>query len=101
MVIPRLLREEAGIAEGTLMKVAVIEGGQFLVTPQLTIARSVIADRKSQGRKETLRELAQVVAELRQEAKEKGLENMPKREINAALTAVRRDLKTSGKRPVK
>jgi AbrB family looped-hinge helix DNA binding protein len=32
MVIPRSLREEAGIAEGTLMKVAVIEGGQFLVT---------------------------------------------------------------------
>jgi bifunctional DNA-binding transcriptional regulator/antitoxin component of YhaV-PrlF toxin-antitoxin module len=101
MVIPRLLREEAGIAEGTLMKVAVIEGGQFLVTPQLTIARSVIADRKGHGRNEALRKLGQVVAELRQEAKEKGLNNMPKREINAAVTAARKDLRKSGKRPVK
>ena len=99
MVIPRLLREEAGIAEGTLMKVAVIEGGQFLVTPQVTIARNVLTDHKSQGRKHTLRQLAQVVAELRQEAKEKGLDKMPKREISAAVSAARRDLKKSRKRP--
>src|SRR5258708_26992797 len=55
MVIPRSLREEAGVAEGTLMKVAVIEGGQFLVTPQLTIARSVITPHRSRGRKQALR----------------------------------------------
>src|SRR5579864_1076257 len=85
MVIPRSLREEAGVAEGTLLKVAVVEGGQFLVTPQVTIARSVIADRKSQSRKQAVQELAQVVAELRQEAKEKGLDKMSKREINAAV----------------
>ena len=101
MVIPRLLREEAGIAEGTLMKVAVIEGGQFLVTPQLTIARSVITDRQNKGPKQALRELAQVVAELREEAKEKGLDKMSKREITATVTATRRDLKKNSKRPVK
>jgi len=99
MVIPRLLREEAGITEGTLMKVAVIEGGQFLVTPQVTIARSVLTEHKSQGRKHTLRQLARVVAELRQEAKGKGLDKMPRREISAAVAAARRDLKKSGKRP--
>jgi len=33
MVIPRALREQAGVAEGTLMKVALLEGGQFLLTP--------------------------------------------------------------------
>jgi hypothetical protein len=101
MVIPRSLREEAGVAEGTLMKVAVVEGGQFLVTPQLTIARSVIAGSKPQNRKQALKQLAQVVAELRQEAKEKGLDKMSKREINAAVAAARRDLKKSSNRPVK
>lgn len=101
MVIPRSLREEVGIAEGTLMKVVVIDGGQLLVTPQFTIARSVIADRQNKTRKQTLRELAQVVAGLRQEAKEKGLDKMSRREINAAVAAARRDLKKSNKRRVK
>jgi AbrB family looped-hinge helix DNA binding protein len=101
MVIPRSLREEAGVAEGTLMKVAVIKGGQFLVTPQFTINRSVIADRQSKDRKQVLRELAQVVTEIRQEAKEKGLDKMPMREINAAVAATRRDQKKTSKRPAK
>jgi AbrB family looped-hinge helix DNA binding protein len=101
MVIPRSLREEAGITEGTLMKVAVVEGGKFLLTPQVTIARSVIADPQNKGRKQTLQELAQVVAELRQEAREKGLDKMPKREINTAVAAARRDLKKSSKRHMK
>ena len=99
MVIPRALREEAGIAEGTLMKVAVVEGGQFLVTPQVTIARNVLTQGKSQGRKQALRELAQVVAELRQEAKEKGLDKMPKREIKAAVAAARQDRKNNVHEP--
>lgn len=101
MVIPRSLREEAGIVEGTLMKVAVIEGGQVLLTPQFTIDRSVIAEPQHKDRKQALRDLTQVVAELRQEAKEKGLDQMSKREINAAVTAARRDPKKTGKRPTK
>jgi len=101
MVIPRSLREEAGVAEGTLIKVAVVEGGQFLLTPQFTIDRSVLTERKSQGRKEALRQLAEVVADLRQESKEKGLDKMSKREINAAVAAARKGLKKSSKRPVK
>ena len=36
MVIPRTLRDEAGVSEGTLMKIAVVEGGQFLITPQVS-----------------------------------------------------------------
>ena len=101
MVIPRSLREAAGIAEGTLMKIALVEGGQFLVTPQVTIARSMIASRKGQNRKQSLQQLARVVAELRQEAKGKGLDKISKREINAAVAATRRELKKSTKRPVK
>ena len=101
MVIPRSLREEAGVAEGTLMKVAVVEGGQFLLTPQFTIDRSVLTQRKRQGRKQTLRQLAEAVADLRRESKEKGLDKMSKREINAAVAAARRGLKNSSKRPVK
>lgn len=105
MVIPRSLREEAGVAEGTLMKVAVLEGGQFLLTPQFTIDRSVVTERKTQGRKQTLRHLAKVIAELRQEAKAKGLDKMSKRDINAAVAAARKDQngknqKKSSKRPV-
>lgn len=100
MVIPRLLRDEAGVSEGTLMKVAVVKGGQFLVTPQLTINRSVIT-RGRKGHKQAFRALAQVVAGIRQEAKEKGLHTMPLKEINRAVAATRRDLKKTSKRPAK
>jgi hypothetical protein len=55
MVIPRSLREEAGVSEGTLMKVAVMESGQLLLTPQLTIDRSVIVG-APKGRKQLLTE---------------------------------------------
>lgn len=99
MVIPRSLREAAGISEGTLMKVAVVEGGRILLTPQFTVDRAIVAD-PSKNRKQLLRELAQTVAEIRQEAKEKGLDKMPAREIRAAVTVVRQDLKNR-KRPAK
>lgn len=100
MVIPRNLRDEAGVSEGTLMKVAVVKGGQFLVTPQVTIDRSVIAGGRK-DRKQLLRELAAAVAELRQDAKEKGIDKMPMSEINRAVAAARRDLKKTNKRPAK
>ena len=100
MVIPRSLREKAGVQEGTLMKVAVIKGGQFLLTPQFTIDRSVISDRRK-DRKQAFRELSQVLAELRKEAREKGIDKMTKRDINAAVAAARRDLRKSSKRPTK
>ena len=56
MVIPRSLREEVGVAEGTLLKIAIIKGGQFLLTPQLTVDRPVITEQKS--KKQILQELA-------------------------------------------
>jgi AbrB family looped-hinge helix DNA binding protein len=100
MVIPRSLREEAGVSEGTLMKVSVVEGRRFLLTPQFTIDREIItAPRKN--RKEVLKQLTAAVTELRQDAKEKGLDKMPMSEIRAAVTAARRDLKKTSKRPVK
>ena len=100
MVIPRSLRDEADVPEGTLMKVDVVKRGQFLVTAQLAIDRSLISD-SAKNRKQLLRGLAVAVAELRQDAKEKGLDKMPMSEINRAVAAARRDLKKTTKRPVK
>jgi DNA repair exonuclease SbcCD ATPase subunit len=45
----------------------------------------------SRTRKKHLQEFAAVVAEIRQEAKEKGLDKMTMREINAIVTEVRRE----------
>jgi hypothetical protein len=87
-----------GISEGALMKVAVIEGGQLLITPQVTISRSVIT-RRTKGNKPAFRELAAVVAEIRQEAEEKGINRIPMTEINRAVAAARRDLKKVNKLP--
>ncbi len=99
MVLPRRLREMAGLTEGTLMKVDVLEGPRFLVTPQ--VADRDLVTSKPKNRKEAFRELAQVVAELRQEAKEKGINKMTKQEIHAAVAAMRRDLKKTSKRSAK
>jgi AbrB family looped-hinge helix DNA binding protein len=101
MVIPRSLRERAGIPEGTLLDISLLEGGNLLITPQLTINRAIVTA-PPKDRKRAFRELAQVVAELRQEAKEKGIDKMPMSEINRAVAAVRRDLKKKTiKRPAK
>jgi bifunctional DNA-binding transcriptional regulator/antitoxin component of YhaV-PrlF toxin-antitoxin module len=89
MVIPRTLRDQAGVAEGTLMKIAVIEGGQFLITPQVSIDRSLVSPAKS--RKQALRELAATLDEIRQESKAKGIDKMSTREINSVVAAARRD----------
>ena len=96
MVIPRSLRDEAGVSEGTLIKVAVVEGGQFLLTPQVSINRSIVTS-PHKNRKQALRDLAATVAEIRQEAKEKGIDKMSKREINAAVAWARRDLRKTSK----
>jgi AbrB family looped-hinge helix DNA binding protein len=98
MVIPKNLRDEAGVSEGTLMQVAVVEGGRFLVTPQLAIDRAIVTG-PQKNRKQALRELAATVAELRQEAHAKGFQRMSLREINATVAAARRDrLKKTSKR---
>ena len=101
MVIPRSLRDQVGVTEGTLMKVSVVKGGQFLLTPQVAVDRSIVTARPK-NRKALLKELAVAVAELRQDAKEKGIDKMPMSEINRAVAAARRDLKkTSKHRPTK
>lgn len=89
MVIPRSLREEAGVSEGTIMKVAVVKGGKFLITPQRAT---------QENNKQSFRELAEVVNEIRQEAKAKGLDTMPMKEIDRAVAAARRDLRKANKR---
>jgi len=100
MVIPRSLREEAGVPEGSLLKVDVVRNGQFLVTAQLAIDRSVLT-RGRLNRKQILRELVAAVDALRQDAKKKGLDKMPMSEINRAVAAARRDLKKKSKHLVK
>ena len=97
MVIPRTLRDQAGVAEGTLMKIAVIKGGQFLITPQVSIDRSIVSPTKS--RKQALRELAATVDQIRQEAKDKGVDKMSMRQINAAVAGARRDRSTKNVKP--
>lgn len=100
MVIPRSLREEAGVTEGTLMKVSVVEGGQFLITPQLAVNRAVLTGNRK-DRKQAFRDLAQIVAELRREAQEKGLDTLPAKEIDRAVANARRAQVRKTKRPVK
>ncbi len=89
MVIPRNLRDEVGVSEGTLLKVAVVDGGQFLVTPQFAIDGLIVSD-PQKNRGQLLRELAATVDEIRQEAKAKGLDKMTPKEINRAVAAARR-----------
>lgn len=99
MVIPRSLREEVGVSEGAMLKVAVIQGGQLLVTPQFTVDRPAIGNRRA-SRKQLLRDLAAVVDEIRQEAKEKGIDKMPMSEIDPAVASARKALsKKTAKRP--
>jgi antitoxin component of MazEF toxin-antitoxin module len=96
MVIPRSLREQAGVVEGTLMKVSLLEGRQFLLTPQFTVDRAIIENPRK-TRKQLLKELAQTIDEIRQEAKDKGIDKMNKQEITAAVDWARRDLKKNPK----
>ena len=100
MVIPRNLREQAGVPEGTLMEVTLVQGGRFLITPQLAINREIVTA-PQKNRKQLLKELAATVAGLRQEAKAKGLDKLPMREISATVSAARRAYHKTSKRPVK
>jgi len=100
MVIPRSLREAAGVSEGTLMKVSVIEGPRFLLTPQVTVDRAVLTA-PATDRRQLFRELAQVVGEIRQEAREKGLDTVSAKEINRAVAAARRNKRGTNRRSAK
>src|SRR5581483_3473126 len=83
MVIPRSLREQAGVGEGTLLKVAVVKGGQLLLTPQVTVDRPSAKTARSH-RADAHSELAQVVDEIRREARDKGLDKISLKEIDRA-----------------
>jgi hypothetical protein len=55
------------------------------------VDRAIDGSRPTWDRKEVLRELARTMAELQREAKQKGLDKMSMRQIDAAVVAVRRD----------
>lgn len=96
MVIPLTLRRKARVSDGSLMRVTVVKDGQFLLTAQLPEKEEPIVIPKT--RKAALRMLGQVVAEIRQEAKEKGLDKLTPAQIQEAVADTRRRLKKNGAR---
>ena len=88
-----------GVSEGSLIELS-LENGKAVISPQVIVNREIVTG-LPKNRKQAFRELARVVAELRQEAKEKGIDKMPMSEINRAVAAACRDLKKTSKRPIK
>jgi len=84
ITLPRALRKRAGVADGAKLEV-VWKNGQFSMTP-----------RPAPG--DPFRALAESIDLLRQDAKAKGIDKMTKRQISAAVAAMRRDLKEERKR---
>ena len=95
MTLPSSFRTAMGLGEGSLVELS-LENGKAIISPQLTIDREIVTG-PPKKRKALLKELAVAVAELRQDAKEKGIDKMSKREINAAVAWARRDLKKTSK----
>lgn len=96
MVIPQALRKVARVPEGCVMKVRVVKDGQFLVTAQAPIDKPAATAARG-GRTEALREFGKLVAEIQQEAVEKGLDKMTMAEINAIVADVRGKRKKAAK----
>jgi AbrB family looped-hinge helix DNA binding protein len=99
MTLPSSFRTAMGVSAGSLVELS-LKNGKAIMSPQITLNRE-IATGPPKSRAQLLRELAKTVDEIRQEAKEKGLDKMSKREINAAVAWARRDLKKTSKRPAK
>lgn len=97
VTIPTVVRRQAGLAKGDLVNF-IFQRGRIIMTPTLIIDRSAVTDPR-RSRKEILKGLAQAVDELRQDAKEKGIDKMSKADINRAVAAMRRDLKKTSKQP--
>jgi len=99
MTLPSSFRTAMGVREGSLVELS-LKNGKAIMSPQLTIDRDIVTG-PPRNRKALLKELAVAVAELRQDAKEKGIDKMSKREINAAVAWARRDLRKTGKTATK
>ena len=88
------MREEVGISEGTLMKVAVVKGNQFLLTPQSTVDRPLALVEKRPS------PFMAALRSAQEEAKQNGTSKLTMKEINAEIAAYRKEkrLKTSKQR---
>lgn len=84
LVLPKALRKRAGVADGAKLEV-VWKDGSFSMTPK-------------RAPEDPFRDLAESIELLRQDTKAKGIDKMTKRQINAAVAAMRRDLKEERKR---
>ena len=101
MVIPRSLREQVGVSEGALMEVTVVQGGRLLITPQVTLARALVAD-PGKSRKQLVQELSAVVEGLRRAARDAGLAKLTMKEIDAEVAVTRRSqTRKRAKQPVR
>jgi AbrB family looped-hinge helix DNA binding protein len=96
MTLPRSFRDAMGVDAGSLVELS-LENGKAILSPQLTINRDIVTG-IPKNRKALLKELAAAIADLRQDAKEKGIDKMTKRQINAAVEWARRDLRKNSKR---
>ena len=83
MTLPSSFRTAMGLGEGSLVELS-FENGKAIMSPQLTINRTIVTG-PPKSRKAILKELAAAVADLRQDAKEKGIDKMPIGEINRAV----------------
>lgn len=95
MTLPSSFRTAMGVGAGSLVELS-LKNGKAIMSPQITISREIVTG-PPKNRKSLLKELAAAVTELRQDAKEKGIDKMSKREINAAVAWARRDLKATRK----
>ena len=95
MTLPSSFRTAMGLNAGSLVELS-LKNGKAIMSPQIILNREIVTG-PPKNRKALLKELAVAVAELRQDAKEKGIDKMSKREINAAVAWARRDLRKTSK----
>ncbi len=84
LILPSALRKRAGVANGAKLEV-VWKDGRFSMTPQAAPSK-------------ILEQFGKAVDAVRQDAKEKGLDKLTRREINRMVADVRREMKEERKR---
>lgn len=102
-MIPRSLREQAGVAEGDLLEVTV-EGGQFRLTPKIAIDRDFLVNasrnpsaRRAEFVRQVLQSAPKEMKAMWAESKRNGLDKLTMRQIDAVIAEVRKGQVTKRK----